>query len=83
MAPKGRDPCLVLERGEEVEREDEGAAEEDGDGGEEGTDEEHHDGGAAQPDEARVPRKVLEGRPESTNAEVTQLFRASGRICIF
>ena len=47
--------CLVLDGREEVEREDEGAAKEDGDGGEEGADEEHHDCRADQSHEARVP----------------------------
>ena len=55
--------CLVLDGREEVEREYEGAAEEDWDGGEERADEEHHDRRAAQTHEARLPRKVLERRP--------------------
>ena len=57
-------PVCVSERREEVERQDQGETEEDGDGGEQWRDEEHHRGRAHQPDQARVPREVGEGRAE-------------------
>ena len=59
-----RPPVGVSEWREKVERQDQGQTEEDGDGGEQRGDEEHHGGCAHQPDQARVPREVGEGRPE-------------------
>ena len=57
-------PVGVSSRGKEVEGEDEGETEEDGDGGEERGDEEHHRGGAEEPHQRGVPGKVLEHGPE-------------------
>ena len=56
-------PCW----GEEVECQDQGEAEQDGNCRKERRDEEHHDGGPYQTNKAGVPGKVLEGWPENKN----------------
>ena len=53
-------PCW----GEEVECQDQGEAEQDGNCRKERRDEEHHDGGPYQTNKAGVPGKVLKGWPE-------------------
>ena len=57
-------PVSIPGGGEEVEGEDEGETEQDGDGSEEGGDEEHHGGGTDETDQAGVPGEVGEGWSE-------------------